>query len=227
MRIFLMGATGATGSELVLRCLQNPNVTELIVLARKPAPLSNPKLTWIVKKDLLQCNESDWDILKGVDGVLCALGTTQAQTPDPTMYYAIDVDLPVTLSYFAKIHKVPVFAVISAVGANPKSLFSYSRYKGKMELQISAHKHPLTLIFRPSLIHAKRDPKRLGESIAYSILRGLDPIVPHAYKYVSAHKLASFILDKVLNTKPVEEQVLLHVFNSSEISKYKVVDEGA
>jgi nucleoside-diphosphate-sugar epimerase len=52
MKVILVGASGFIGSAVLRRCLQLPEVTAVVVLARRPlAGVSDPKLTTLVHAD--------------------------------------------------------------------------------------------------------------------------------------------------------------------------------
>jgi nucleoside-diphosphate-sugar epimerase len=55
MKIILTGSTGVIGSAVLQKCLQNPSITSIVVLSRRPlsSHFSSPKLKVIILTDFL------------------------------------------------------------------------------------------------------------------------------------------------------------------------------
>lgn len=47
MKALIIGATGATGIDLVDTLLRNPDYTEIVTFVRRPAAINHPKLTQV------------------------------------------------------------------------------------------------------------------------------------------------------------------------------------
>ena len=67
MNIILTGATGMVGEGVLLECLENPAVTSVLSVSRKPYGLQHPKLKELVVPDFLKINNYS-DKLSGYDG---------------------------------------------------------------------------------------------------------------------------------------------------------------
>src|SRR5690606_12223779 len=73
MKALVIGATGATGTDLVQTLLQDNDFETVEVFVRKPLPLSHPKLkTHIVDFD----KPDDWKNLVQGDVAFSCMGTT-------------------------------------------------------------------------------------------------------------------------------------------------------
>lgn len=51
MKIILTGSTGFIGHEVLVQCLQNPNITSIVALSRRELPREHPKLKTHVLDD--------------------------------------------------------------------------------------------------------------------------------------------------------------------------------
>src|SRR5688500_457427 len=73
IKVIITGATGMVGEGVLLECLDNPAVTEVLVVNRKPGERSHSKLREIVHKDFHNIDPIK-DQLKGYDACFFCLG---------------------------------------------------------------------------------------------------------------------------------------------------------
>ena len=82
------------------------------------------------------------------------------------------------------------FAIITAMGADSKSLFYYNRVKGDIEENLKKLGYETLLIFRPSLLVGHRSESRFGEKLGERISKFLKPLIPVKYRAIEAKKVA-------------------------------------
>ncbi|MBL7944914.1 MAG: hypothetical protein JNN32_02550, partial [Flavobacteriales bacterium] len=70
------------------------------------------------------------------------------------------------------------FCVVSALGADAKSLFFYNQVKGRMEDALRQMDFAALHIFRPSILDGPRTEQRTGERIALVTMRAIAPLLP-------------------------------------------------
>ena len=143
----LLGASGLTGSLLLKLLLSDSEFDKIKLFSRKASGHTNPKIEEHIV-DVLQLQNCAADFIGDV--VFCCIGTTKDKTPDETDYKSIDFGIPVAAAKLAKQNNIPAFIVISALGANSKSLIFYNRIKGEMEQSVMALKIHKTHILEPS-----------------------------------------------------------------------------
>ena len=68
MKIILTGSTGTVGSAVLENCINNPSVTEIVALTRRPLDVKSSKLNNIIHKDFLKYDQNVIDQLKGAEG---------------------------------------------------------------------------------------------------------------------------------------------------------------
>lgn len=188
----VLGATGLTGGLLVKKLVADTDFEKVILFSRKALAFKHPKIEeHIVDVLNLTAQEAKFK----ADMVFCCIGTTKAKTPDLDQYLEIDYGIPLQAGRLAKKNNIPKFLVVSAMGANPKSRVFYNRVKGQMEQELLELKLPETYIFRPSLISGKREEKRMGEGFANALMRVINPLIPAAYKSISADYIARAMLE--------------------------------
>ncbi len=163
----LVGATGLIGNELAQVLLQSENYREVIVVGRRTLHIDNPKLTEILVDFEKLADVTDRLL---ADDVFCCLGTTIKQAKSKEAMYKVDVEYPLTIANLAHANGAKQFSVISAMNANPNSLFSYSKMKGELEKKLVGIPYESIAILRPSLLLGKRAEFRLGERAAAVIV---------------------------------------------------------
>ena len=114
--------------------------------------------------------------MKGDDIFIC-LGTTIKKAGSVKKMEEVDRDLPVALATVASANGVKRIAVVSALGANPRSSNYYLRIKGEMERDIQKLKFENIAIVRPSLLLGERKEKRAGEFIGKMVMKTFKPVL--------------------------------------------------
>lgn len=66
MRVILTGATGMIGEGVLLECLQNSEVSEVLSISRKTNGYFHPKMKEYLVEDFLSLRSTD-EALKGFD----------------------------------------------------------------------------------------------------------------------------------------------------------------
>lgn len=77
MHIILTGATGLCGTAVVKRCIEDPAITRLTILSRRPVAQAEgqEKVNVIIHGDFTQYPQSVLDQLTGAEGCIWALGS--------------------------------------------------------------------------------------------------------------------------------------------------------
>jgi uncharacterized protein YbjT (DUF2867 family) len=176
----IIGGTGLTGKLLTRKLLEDPGISGVTFVCRRPVSFNHPKLKEILVPDfsLLQ-NESEK--LKG-GFYFCCLGTTLKAAGSEKDFEKIDDVAVMTFAKIAKHHGAQCMSVISASGASSRSRFFYNRVKGRVEEQLKELHFNRLVIFKPSLLIGKRNDFRLAERIAVEIITKLSFILPASFR---------------------------------------------
>ncbi|MBU4539128.1 MAG: NAD(P)H-binding protein [Weeksellaceae bacterium] len=167
MKALVIGATGATGKDLVNKLLTDKDYEKVDVFVRKPLSIDNPKLNiHIVDFE----KPEEWkDLVKG-DVAFSCLGTTLKTAGSKEAQRKVDYDYQYNFAKTAKENEVDDYILVSAYGANPKSKIFYSRMKGELEQSIKdLHFNKIT-IFQPGMLERK-DTERTGEVLGGKIIK--------------------------------------------------------
>ncbi|QIZ50901.1 nucleoside-diphosphate sugar epimerase [Dickeya zeae] len=199
--VLLAGATGLIGGQLLQLLLNDPDVSCIHALSRKPLKISHPKL----QEHLVDF--TSLPPLPHADEAYLALGTTIKVAGSKEAFRAVDFDANLAVAQAAILAGVSRIGLVSAGAANAASSMFYTRVKGELEEALRALPLTTLVIARPSLLLDYRfglgQPVRLGEIISIPIARLLSPILPGAYKPVRALAVARTLTQKVPVTKGV------------------------
>jgi uncharacterized protein YbjT (DUF2867 family) len=152
MRVLLFGATGMVGQGVLLECLRDERVTEVLAVGRTATGRSHAKLREIVLPDLFDLSPVATD-LAGFDACFFCLGVSSTGMKEPA-YRRITKDL--TLSTAALLaHSTPdmTFVYVSGQGTDSTEhgRVMWARVKGETENALLAM--PLrAYMCRPGLI---------------------------------------------------------------------------
>jgi uncharacterized protein YbjT (DUF2867 family) len=172
----LIGSTGLTGSFLIRYLLADPAITKVISISRMPLNTSNAKLTEVLIADLADLPS----IESRARGELyfCCLGTTIKAACSKQNFEKVDHDAIVAFAKIAKAHDAKSFALVSAMGANARSMFFYNRVKGRTENDLKALGLRCLVIFEPALLVGPRHELRWAERIAAKTIVPLSHLLP-------------------------------------------------
>ena len=198
MKAVIIGATGATGKELLDLLLADNAVTEVVALVRKPLRIEHPKLNAVVV-DFDKLDE--WATYISGDVAFSCLGTTLKVAGSKAAQYKVDYDYQYQFAKLAKTSKIPTFVLVSSSTANPKSLIFYSKMKGKLEEAVEALGFESFNFFRPGpLVRPNTD--RIGEKIGVSVMGFLSSLgVLKSMEPLPVKSLAALMLRYAKNPK--------------------------
>ena len=199
MRVLLAGATGLVGSQVLQRLLADTRCTAVVAPVRRPLPLQHPRLSApLLDFDAPPLQAPWWQ----VDAAICTLGSTLKQAGSRQAFARIDHGYPLAIARAVKMHRCTVFALNSAMGANPRSAFFYNRVKGELERDLRALGFASLALVRPGLIGGARSEPRPGEQAAARVLGALGPVLPRAWRINPAGRIAAALVLAALAPAP-------------------------
>lgn len=159
----IIGSTGLIGSKLHEILGNNPDQEKVYLLSRsKPNNMSE-------KSVHIPFENGNYSIPSNVDTAYCCLGTTMKKAGSKEAFLKVDLDMVIHFAKKAKEAGINRFALVSSIGANPKSSNFYLRTKGQAEEELKKIGFDRLVIVRPSLLLGNRSEKRLGEDIGKAI----------------------------------------------------------
>ena len=210
LHALVLGATGATGRELVKLLLNSSDFSKVSVFVRRAISIKHEKLT-VHKVDFSRLNNYK-DLVNG-DIFFSALGTTRKDAGSKKEQYLVDYTYQYEFAKMASENKVSHYSLVSSVGANEKSYFFYPRMKGDLEESIKLLNFNKIHIFQPPSLIRQSDLIRDGEKISLKILNTLNKIgLLKSFKPLSVLDLAIKMITELNSEK------------SEKITVYKAED---
>jgi len=173
LKALVIGATGATGRELVNLLINDEDFNQVSIFVRKAPELVHEKL----KIHTIDFNEikKHKDLIKG-DILFSALGTTKKEAGGKQRQYIIDYTYQYEFAKIAAENRVDQLSLVSSIGANPKSFMFYPKMKGELESDVKKLKFKKIDIFQPPILIRQPEVIRKGEKKAISIIQKLNKL---------------------------------------------------
>lgn len=153
IKVIITGATGMVGEGVLHECLQNPEISEVLIVNRKSLGLIHPKLKEIIHADFFDLSAIESQ-LEGYQACFFCLGITSVGVDDAT-YFKMTYSLTL---HFARIlsTKTPdmTFCYVSGVGTDSTESGSsnWAKVKGKTENELMKLPFQQVYAFRPGFI---------------------------------------------------------------------------
>ena len=158
----VIGATGATGQEIVSQLLENDSFNSVSIFVRKDPNITHSELkTYAIDFSKL---EEYKELIKG-DVLFSCLGTTLRDAGSKEKQYLVDYTYQYEFAKIASDNGVPLYSLISSTGANENSPFFYPKIKGKLEEAVKKLPFKTIQIFQPPTLIRQKNLIRLGEKI--------------------------------------------------------------
>ena len=172
MKALIIGATGATGKDLLAQLLEDEAYSEIHSFVRKPLSISHPKLhAHVVNFDTPEA----WSDLLHGDVAFSCLGTTLAVAGSKDAQWRVDYDYQYAFAQQCKANGVPTFVLVSAAMANAQSKVFYNRMKGQLEDAVKALEFKRLIIFQPSIL-IRSNSDRGAENFSVKAIHFLNKI---------------------------------------------------
>ncbi|MDG1689497.1 MAG: NAD(P)H-binding protein [Flavobacteriales bacterium] len=198
----VIGATGATGRELVNKLLLDDDFSQVSIFVRTAPNINHEKL----KIHVIDFNEIEnyKNLVKG-DILFSALGTTKKDAGGKDQQYEIDYTYQYEFAKIAADNGVVNYSLVSSVGANAKSSFFYPKIKGALEEAVKKLNFKKIDIFQPPMLIRQPDLMREGEKSGIKILKRLNKIgILKSQKPLAVEALAEKML-KIAKTPSKEK----------------------
>lgn len=173
-KALIVGATGLVGTQVVQKLSEENRYECIYSIQRKPLEKEYPRVQQIIIDSLDTIEEVGVD---SIDDVFCCIGTTIKNAGSKEAFKKVDYDYPVKICAWAATKGAKHLLVITAMGADKKSIFFYNQMKGLLEETLSnQYLIPIVSILRPSLLLGSRKEKRPGEAFAIQLFTLLNPL---------------------------------------------------
>lgn len=212
MRALVIGATGATGRDLVEELLADTDYREVVVFVRRSFGLTHPKLMEVLTD--FDKPEAVAGLIKG-DVLFSCLGTTLKAAGGREKQWQVDYEIPAKFAGIALQNEVSALVLLSALGASANSRVFYSKLKGRLEEYMTGLGFVRCIIFRPGLL-LRKNTDRWGERVAATVLKALNGLgLLKKYRPISTILLAAKLARAAKITTPG-----IHVTEAQKIFEF-------
>tara|TARA_Y100000766_G_C18585896_1_gene449457 strand:+ start:12 stop:662 length:651 start_codon:yes stop_codon:yes gene_type:complete len=199
LHALVLGATGATGKEMVKLLLEDSNFSKVSIFVRRNIHIEHEKLT-IYKIDF--CRLSKYNNLVKGDILFSALGTTKKEAGGKKEQFLVDYTYQYEFAKIASENRVSHYSLVSSIGANKHSYFFYPKIKGALESSVKGLYFNKIHIFQPPSLIRQPELIRLGEKYTINLLQVINKIgFLRSLKPLLVKDLAKKIINESLTNK--------------------------
>lgn len=150
IKVIITGSTGMVGEGVLFECLQNPQVSEVLIVNRKHYELEHPKLTELIVPDFLQVGNFA-EQLKGYDACFFCAGISSVGMKEEK-YTQITYDTTLAFANaLLQVNNNMVFTYVSGAhtDSTEKGRLMWARVKGRTENDLMKLPFKAEYNFRP------------------------------------------------------------------------------
>jgi len=162
IKVIITGATGMVGEGVLLECLDNPAVEEVLIVNRKSYPAKHPKLKELIVPDFLKLDEFT-NQLTGYDACFyCAGVSSVGMTEQDYTHITYDITMHFA-NKLASLNPDMVFTFVSGAGtdSSEKGKSMWARVKGRTENALMQLPFKRAYNFRPGFMKAMPGQKNI------------------------------------------------------------------
>lgn len=134
MKVIITGATGMVGEGVLLECLENPNIEQVLIVNRRHYEISHPKLKELLVPNFMDLSKVT-NQLSGYDACFYCAGISSAGMKEAD-YHHITYDITLHFAQtLAQLNPGMVFTFVSGLytDSSEKGSIMWARVKGKTE----------------------------------------------------------------------------------------------
>lgn len=188
IKVIITGSTGLVGEGVLLECLENISVEEILMINRRPSILTHPKLKEVLVKDFFEIENIKKELI-GYDACFyCAGISSRGMTEADYTYITYDIAIhfaEVLLSVNCNL----VFNHISGshTDSSEKGSIMWARVKGKTENALMKLPFKKVYNFRPGFMKATAAQKNVKGY--YKVIGSIYPLLKFLFpNHVSTMK---------------------------------------
>src|ERR1700675_2407252 len=174
MKTIITGATGMVGEGVLLKCLNHPDVEQVLVISRKPGGVSHPKLREAIHTDFFNLQPLEQQLV-GFDACFFCLGVSSVGMSEEE-YTHITHDLTLNVArLLAKLNPKMTFCYVTGAGTDSsgQGRIAWERVKGVTENDL-LRLFKRAYMFRPGFM--KPTPGQKNVKSYYKFITWLYPI---------------------------------------------------
>jgi nucleoside-diphosphate-sugar epimerase len=174
IKALITGATGMVGEGVLLECLSNPDVEQVLVINRKPGGVTHPKLREIIHGDFFDLAPVERQLI-GYDACFFCLGVSSVGMSEEG-YKHVTYDLTLNVGrLLAKLNPEMTFCYVTGAGtdSSEQGRVAWARVKGATE-NVLMRLFKRSYMFRAAFMKATPGQKNVNSY--YKLYAWLYPI---------------------------------------------------
>ena len=211
LHALVLGATGATGKEIINLLLNDDAYSKVSIFVRRKPNIEHHKLK-AYEVDFSKLSNSQ-DLING-DVLFSALGTTRKEAGSLKQQYLVDYTYQYEFAKMASDNGVNNYSLVSSTGANEKSFFFYPKIKGKLEESVKKLEFKKIQIFQPPMLIRQPELMRSSEKKGIKLLEGMNGI-----GLMKSQKplLVSILARKMIIESKLEKRAPIEIYKPKDI----------
>jgi uncharacterized protein YbjT (DUF2867 family) len=176
IKVIITGATGMVGEGVLLECLDNPNIEQVLIVNRKHYDLQHPKLKELLVADFLDLTAVT-DQLTGYDACFYCAGISSVGMNEAD-YTHITYDITLHFAQtLAKLNPGMIFNFVSGghTDSTEKGKIMWARVKGRTENALTRLPFKHVYNFRPGFMKPADGQKNI--KWFFKAITGLYPVL--------------------------------------------------
>ena len=171
LHALVVGATGATGREIVFQLLNDVVFRKVTIFVRTKLDIEHEKL---VQHQIDFSKFEDYKNYIQGDVLFSCLGTTLKNAGSKEKQFLVDYTYQFEFAKIASENGVAQYFLVSSSGAHKNSFFFYPKIKGKLEAAVKKLSFNSIQIFQPPILIRPPELIRKGEKIGVKIFQNLN-----------------------------------------------------
>lgn len=201
-KVIITGSTGLVGKGVLLECLEDPRITEILVINRSSVQLKHPKLKEVLLQDFSRLHNIT-DHLKGYDACFHCMGVSALGLSEEK-YTQITYEISKTLVDAVWEHNPNmVFNYVSGTGtdSSEKGSLMWARVKGRTENMVFAKGFKDAYAFRPGAILPEKGIKSRTSwyNFFYILMKPFFPLMKRSKKVTTTTRLGKAMIQSLFS----------------------------
>jgi uncharacterized protein YbjT (DUF2867 family) len=204
IKVIITGATGMVGEGVLFECLQNPAVSEVLIINRRHYAMSHPKLKELLVPDFLKLDGFANNLSRYDACFFCAGISSVGMKEDKFTLITYDTTMAVAKALLS-VNKNMVFTYVSGAhtDSGEKGRLMWARVKGKTENDLASLGFRGEYNFRPGAMQPFAEQKN-WKSLYKIIVKLIKAISPK--NVITMHELGVAMINSV--TKGYSKNIL-------------------
>jgi len=216
IKVIITGATGMVGEGVLFECLQNPTVSEVLIINRRHYEIEHPKLKELIAPDFFQINQLAYNLVRYDASFFCAGISSVGMKEDKYVRITYDTTLAFAKALLA-VNSNIVFTYVSGAqtDSSEKGRIMWARVKGRTENDLAKLGFRGEYNFRPGVMQPFPGQKNWKPLFKF-IIKVIKAVAPKSV--LSMHEVGQAMINAVTVGYPKN---VLEVKDIRELARLK------